>query len=121
MPDKNKLKWHSNMNAKVEKGMSFSKRNQQQVKSLYALTTVPKASDKRGVVNVSSKRQVEHLPVDDNDNESLEDDDNSDEDGSGPPSDEEEDMVDIPPSKVHACIMSTKHVFHGDMSNMSTQ
>ena len=42
-------------------------------------------------MNVSSKRQVECLPVDDNDDESLEDNGESDEDGSGPPSDEEED------------------------------
>ena len=45
------------MNAKVEKGMSSSKKKQQQVESLYAPTTVPKALDKRGVVNVASKRQ----------------------------------------------------------------
>jgi len=47
---------------------------------------VPKAPDKQGIVNLSSKRQVERLPVDDNDE--------SDEDGSRPPSDEEEDVVD---------------------------
>ena len=41
------------MNAKVEKGMFLSKMKCQQVESLYALTTVPKALDKRGVVNVS--------------------------------------------------------------------
>ena len=51
---------------------------------------VPKALDKRGVVNISSKWQVEHLPVDDNDDALLEDNDDSDEDGSGPPSDEED-------------------------------
>ena len=63
---------------------------------------MPKAPDKRGVVNVSSKQQVKCLPVDDNDDESLEDNDDeslednddesledSDEDGSGPPSDED--------------------------------
>ena len=65
------------MNAKVEKGMFLSKMKCQQVESLYALTTVPKALDKRGVVNVSSKWQVECLPVDDNDDESLEDNDES--------------------------------------------
>ena len=74
---------------------------------------VPKAPDKRGVANASSKRQVECLPVDDNDN--------SDEDGSGPPSDEEEDVVDIPPSKPHARIMSAKHGFHGGTSNVPAQ
>ena len=78
----------------------------------------PKAPHHRGVVNVSSKWQVEYLPVDDNNDESLEDNDDSDEDGSGPPSDEEEDVVDMPPSKPRACIMSTKHGFHGGMSNM---
>ena len=59
--------------------------------------------------------------MDDNDDESLEDDDNSDEDGSGPPSDEEEEVVDMPLSKVHACITSTKHGFHGGTSNMPTK
>ena len=59
--------------------------------------------------------------MDDKDDESLEDNDNSDEDGSGPPLDEEEDMVDMPPSKVHAHITSTKHGFHGGTSNMPTQ
>ena len=68
---------------------------------------VPKAPDKRGVVNISSKQQVERLPVDDNDDASLEDNDGSDEDGSGPPSDEEEDVVDMPLSKARACSMTT--------------
>ena len=89
MPGKDKLEGRSNMNAEVEKGMFSSKKKQQQVESLYSLTMVPKAPDKRGMINVSSKRQVEHLPVDDNDDASLEDNDNSDEDGSGPPSAEE--------------------------------
>ena len=102
MPGKDELEWCSNMNANVEKGTSSSRKKWQQVKSLYALTMVPKAPDKRGVVNVSSKQQVECLPVDDNDDKSLGDNDNSDEDGSGPPSDEKEDVVDMPPSKVHA-------------------
>ena len=75
---------------------------------------MPKAPDKRGIANVSSKWQVEHLPVHYNN-------DDSDEDGSGPPSDEEEDVVDMPPSKPCAHIMSTKHGFHGGMSNMPTQ
>ena len=114
MPGKDKLEWRSNMNAKVKKGMSSSKEKQRQVKSLYALTMVPKAPDKRGVVNVSSKQQVEHLPVDDNN-------DNSDEDGSGPPSDEEEDVVDRPPSKPCACITSTKHGFHEGTLDVPTQ
>ena len=121
MPGEDELEWCSNMNAKVKKGTCSSKKKQQQVKSLYAPTTVPKAPDNRGVVNVSSKWQVEHLPVDDNDDESLEDNDNSDEDGSGPHSDEEEDVVDMPPSKACACIMSTKHEFNGGTSNASTQ
>ena len=121
MPGKDKLEWHSNMNAKIEQGTSSSKKKQQQVESLYAPTTVPKALDKRGIVNVSSKRQVEHLPVDDNDDTSLEDNDDSDMDGSGPPSDEEEDVVDMPPSKACAHIMRTKHGFHGGMSNVSAQ
>ena len=82
---------------------------------------VPKPLDKRGIRNVSSKQQIECLPVDDKDDESLEDNDNSDEDGSGPPLDEEEDMVDMPPSKVHAHITSTKHGFHGGTSNVSAQ
>ena len=34
---------------------------------------MPKAPDKRGIVNGSSKWQVERLPVDDNDDASLED------------------------------------------------
>ena len=59
------------MNAKVEKGTFSSKKKQQQVESLYAPTTVPKAPDKWGIVNLSSKRQVERLPVDDNDDESV--------------------------------------------------
>ena len=63
MPGKDKSEWHLNMNAKVEKGMFSSKKKQQQVESLYTLTTVPKAPDKRGIVNVSSKWQVECLPV----------------------------------------------------------
>ena len=74
---------------------------------------MPKALDKWGIMNLSSKRQVEHLPVDDNDE--------SDKDGSRPPSDEEEDVVDMPPSKPHARITSTKHGFHGGMSNVSAQ
>ena len=82
---------------------------------------VSKALDKRGVVNASSKRQVECLPVDDNDDKSLEGNDDSDEDSSGPPSDEEEDVVNMPPSKPHAHITSTKHGFHGGMSNMPAQ
>ena len=89
MPGEDNFGWRSNMNAKVEKGMSSSKMKHRQVESLYAPTMVPKARDKRGVVNISSKGQVEHLPVDDNDDASLEDNDNSDEDGSGPPSAEE--------------------------------
>ena len=56
---------------------------------------MPKALDKRGVMNVSSKWQVKRLPVDDNDDVSLEDNDDSDEDGSRPPSDEEEDVVNM--------------------------
>ena len=102
MPGEDKIEWRSNMNAKVEKGMYSSKKKQRQVESLYAPTTVPKAPDKQGIVNVSSKRQVECLPVDDNDDESLEDNGESDKDGSGPPSDEEEDVVDMPPSKPRA-------------------
>ena len=95
MPGENKLEGHSNVNAKVEKGTSSSKMKRRQVESLYAPTMVPKASDKRGIVNGSSKQQVEHLPVDDNDDESLEGNDDSDEDGSRPPSDEEEDVVNM--------------------------
>ena len=72
-------------------------------------------------MNVSSKRQVEHLPVDDNNNESLEGNDDSDEDGSGPPSDEEEDVVDMPPSKPRARITSAKHGCHGGTSNVPAQ
>ena len=72
MPGEDKSEWHSNMNAKVEKGTFLSKMNRRQVESLYAPTTVPKAPDKRGVVNVSSKQQVERLPVDDNNKKSLE-------------------------------------------------
>ena len=64
--------------------MSSSKMKRRQVESLYAPTMVPKAPDKQGIVNVSSKRQVKRLPVDDNDDESLESNDDSDEDGSGP-------------------------------------
>ena len=82
---------------------------------------MPKAPDKRGIVNVSSKRQVEHLPVDDNDDKSLEGNDDSDEDGSGPPLDEEEDVVDMPPSKARAHSMSAKHGCHGGMSNVPAQ
>ena len=82
---------------------------------------MPQAPDKRGIVNGSSKRQVECLPVDDNDNKSLEGNDNSDEDGSGLPSDEEEDVVNMPPSKPRARIMSTKHGSHGGMSNVPAQ
>ena len=82
---------------------------------------VPKAPDKWGMVNVSSKRQVERLPVDDNDDASLEDNDESDEDGSRPPSDEEEDVVNMPPSKPRARITSTKHGFHGGTSNVPAQ
>ena len=74
---------------------------------------MPQAPDKWGIVNVSSKRQVECLPVDDNDD--------SDKDGSGPPSDEEEDVVDMPLSKAHARSTSTKHGCHGGTSNMPTQ
>ena len=59
--------------------------------------------------------------MDDNEDMSLEDNDDSDENGSGPPSDEEEDMVDMPLSKPHARIMSTKHGFHGGTSNVSAQ
>ena len=69
MPGEDKLEGHSSMNAKVEKGMSSSKMKRQQVESLYAPTMVPKAPDKWGIVNVSSKRQVERLPVDNNDDE----------------------------------------------------
>ena len=58
MPGRDKLEGHSNMNAKVKKGTFSSKKKQQQVKSLYAPTMVPKAPDKQGIVNVSSKRQV---------------------------------------------------------------
>jgi len=97
MPVEDKIEWRSNMNAKVEKGTFLSKKKQRQVESLYALTTVPKAPDKWGIVNLSSKRQVERLPVDDNEDASLEDNDDS-----GPPSDEEEDVVDMPPSKPRA-------------------
>ena len=82
---------------------------------------MPIAPDKRGIVNVSSERQVECLPVDDNNNTSLEDNDDSDKDGSGPPLDEKEDVVDMPPSKPRAHIMSTKHGFHGGTSNVSAQ
>ena len=109
------------MNAKVEKGTFSSKKKRRQVESLYARTTVPKAPDKRGIVNGSSKRQVEHLPVDDNDDESLEGNDDSDEDGSGPPSDEEEDVVNMPPSKPHARIPSATHGCHGGTSNVPAQ
>ena len=56
MPGKDKLEGHSNMNAKAEKGTSSSKMKRQQVESLYAPTTVPKAPDKRGIVNGPSKR-----------------------------------------------------------------
>ena len=115
------MKGHSNMNAKVEKGTFLSKMNRRQVESLYAPTTVPKAPDKRGIVNVSSKRQVGRLPVDDNDDESLEDNGESDEDGSGPPSHEEEDVVDMPPSKVRAHSTSAKHGCHGGTSNVPAQ
>ena len=59
--------------------------------------------------------------MDDNDDASLEDNDESDKDGSGPPSYEEEDVVDMPPSKPRACIMSTKHGSHGGTSNMPAQ
>ena len=82
---------------------------------------VPKAPDKQGIGNVSSKWQVKHLPVDDNNDESLESNDDSDEDGSGPPSDEEEDVVDMPQSKPRARITSTKHGSHGGTSNVPTQ
>ena len=82
---------------------------------------MPKAPDKKDVVNISSKRQVEHLPVDYNDDVSLEDNDESDADGSGPPSDQEEDMVDMPLSKPRACITSMKHGLHGGTSNVSAQ
>ena len=66
MPGKDKLEGRSNMNAKVEKETSSSKMKQRQVESLYALTMVPKAPDKWSIMNLSSKWQVEHLPVDDN-------------------------------------------------------
>ena len=50
MPGEDKLEWHSNMNAKVEKGMFLSKKKQRQVKGLYAPTTLPKALDKWGII-----------------------------------------------------------------------
>ena len=87
MPGEDELEWCSSMNAKVKKGTFSSKKKRQQVESLYTPTTVPKAPDKRTIVNGSAKWQVERLPVDDNDD--------SDKDGSGPPSDEEEDVVNM--------------------------
>ena len=83
---------------------------------------VPKAPDKWGIVNVSSKRQVERLPVDDNDNVSLEDNDNSDEDGSGPPLDEEEDVVDTYATIQSSCLYyEHKTWVPWGMSNVPTQ